>query len=380
MDQFQVVRELAPALFGCILLCVNKSNGQHVAVKRMQLAAAAKHQSNEGPTVQEDVHVEKRVYRHVDKVGGHRNILRLLTSFEEDGHEHFVLEYCVRGDLFTMVQEAPHQHLPASQVLHYAHQICHGLSFLHSHGIAHGDISLENVLVDAHGVAKLMDFGLAVESFHGMQSSSAVGKFFYMPPEMYMGAPYDASKADMWSLGILLVILHTGMPPFARAHSSGPFLRSVISVLMHDDRSCSVDHVFASFQRHGIRALLRGWNVLPRFSMDAVDLVEKLLVMIPATRLSVAQVLRHPYLTPPQHHPVPKHAMMGTPEHAGSSCHSKMEHKTRSSGGVHRFFQRVFRKAVGSTNQSTLCGTLHDDSSERTLCNDTPTSNNQMCT
>ncbi|RHX97398.1 hypothetical protein DYB25_006955 [Aphanomyces astaci] len=220
--------------------------------------------------VQEDVHVEKRVYRHVDKVGGHRNILRLLTSFEDDDHEHFVLEYCVRGDLFTMVQEAPHQHLPASQVLHYAHQICHGLSFLHSH------------------------------------------------------------------------------------------------------------HVFASFQRHGIRALLRGWNVLPRFSMDAVDLVEKLLVMIPATRLTVAQVLRHPYLTPPQHHPVPKHAMTSTPEHAGSSCHSKMEHKTRSSGGVHRFFQRVFRKAVGSTNQSTLSSTLHDDSSERTLCNDTP--NNQMCT
>ncbi|ETV90491.1 serine/threonine protein kinase, variant 2 [Aphanomyces invadans] len=248
MDRFHVVKELAPALFGSIVLCVDKNNGNHVAIKRMQLAAAAKRQANGGPTVQEDLHVEKRVYRHVNKMGGHRNILRLLSSFEEAGHEHFVLEYCHQGDLFTILQSSPHQRLQASQALHYMRQICHGLAFLHSHEIAHGDISLENVLVDANDVAKLMDFGLAVESFHVTQPSSAVGKFFYMPPEMYLGSPYDASKADMWSLGILLLILHTGMPPFARAHSSGtdpstscPSLDRIISRLRQ--RVCVVFEV-----------------------------------------------------------------------------------------------------------------------------------------
>ncbi|ETV90489.1 serine/threonine protein kinase [Aphanomyces invadans] len=273
MDRFHVVKELAPALFGSIVLCVDKNNGNHVAIKRMQLAAAAKRQANGGPTVQEDLHVEKRVYRHVNKMGGHRNILRLLSSFEEAGHEHFVLEYCHQGDLFTILQSSPHQRLQASQALHYMRQICHGLAFLHSHEIAHGDISLENVLVDANDVAKLMDFGLAVESFHVTQPSSAVGKFFYMPPEMYLGSPYDASKADMWSLGILLLILHTGMPPFARAHSS--------------------DNVYASYLKYDIRTLLKGWNVLPHLPVDALDLVERLVVATPDKRLSISDVRTH---------------------------------------------------------------------------------------
>ncbi|ETV90490.1 serine/threonine protein kinase, variant 1 [Aphanomyces invadans] len=358
MDRFHVVKELAPALFGSIVLCVDKNNGNHVAIKRMQLAAAAKRQANGGPTVQEDLHVEKRVYRHVNKMGGHRNILRLLSSFEEAGHEHFVLEYCHQGDLFTILQSSPHQRLQASQALHYMRQICHGLAFLHSHEIAHGDISLENVLVDANDVAKLMDFGLAVESFHVTQPSSAVGKFFYMPPEMYLGSPYDASKADMWSLGILLLILHTGMPPFARAHSS--------------------DNVYASYLKYDIRTLLKGWNVLPHLPVDALDLVERLVVATPDKRLSISDVLRHPYLT--QHEALQRHhhplssllASKNQLQHHEPSPSYSASKDEKKKGGVHRFFQKVFRKA-SSTNQSRLVRST--ESSVSTLDNDTPTNN-----
>ncbi|KAG6612200.1 serine/threonine protein kinase [Phytophthora cinnamomi] len=88
-------------------------------------------------------------------------------------------------------------------------QVTLGLHFLHSNGIAHRDVSLENVLLRG-GVCKLSDFGLATDAER--MCAEVVGKANYMAPEVVAGEAYAPVAADMWSLGIVLFIMLTGSP------------------------------------------------------------------------------------------------------------------------------------------------------------------------
>ncbi|KAG9400904.1 hypothetical protein AC1031_009626 [Aphanomyces cochlioides] len=324
MDAYKIEREIAPALFGSILLCLDKNSGDYVAIKRMTIESGNQHVARDGTLVHEDMDVEKRVYQYINKRGGHANVLRLLDAFEQDGSQYFVLEYCAHGDLFTILRNTPHQRFGAKEALHYFTQVCRGLEYLHSVGIAHGDVSLENVLVTTSDQCKLMDFGLAAESSH-VQRSTAVGKFFYMPPEMYLGVSYDAMKADMWSLGILLIIMLTGMPPFGQTNST--------------------DNVFISFGTYGIRTILRGWKVSQYFSHEALDLVEKLLVVNPLDRPSISEVLHHPFF------PRMPEARRDS---VGSTRKSMPEEPAKKSRGVRKFFQKVFGKASDKRDPSEV--------------------------
>ncbi|OQS03082.1 kinase [Thraustotheca clavata] len=213
--------------------------------------------------------MEKVVYQMIRAVGGHKNIIQLYDSFQDGGNFYFVLEYGKDGDLFKQLRL--NQRFTEIDAQRHFHGIASGLSFLHSHNFAHGDLSLENIVL-TNGICKLMDFGLAWHQKDGLRSS-AVGKFFYMAPEMYLGKKYDAMKADMWSLGILLLIMLTGSPPFGQSNNT----------------------VFQVYQRHGIQYLLKRWQVNQYFSLSAMDLLEKLLIEDPSKRLTISQVLQHPY-------------------------------------------------------------------------------------
>jgi serine/threonine protein kinase len=83
---------------------------------------------------------------------------------------------------------------------------------LHSHGVAHRDIKLENVLLDENLNVKLGDLGMATDSF--TQLRNLYGTPNYMPPEVLerQADIYDACKADVYSLGICLFILLSGQP------------------------------------------------------------------------------------------------------------------------------------------------------------------------
>ncbi|OQR96593.1 hypothetical protein ACHHYP_14701 [Achlya hypogyna] len=89
--------------------------------------------------------------------------------------------------------------LPASAptAATYFRQIVDAIGFIHSRGYAHRDISLENVLLDGT-TPKVCDFGLAIDIT--ARVPQAVGKTFYMAPEMYTKKPYDPAAADSSSV------------------------------------------------------------------------------------------------------------------------------------------------------------------------------------
>lgn len=94
-------------------------------------------------------------------------------------------------------------------------QLAHTLEYLHSRGIAHRDVKLENILIDKKTLGiKLIDFGFAIKATGPSARSSLIGTPSYLPPEMISSKEYDPFKADVWALGILFYFLCVGYFPF----------------------------------------------------------------------------------------------------------------------------------------------------------------------
>jgi serine/threonine protein kinase len=106
--------------------------------------------------------------------------------------------------------------LGVSATLAIATQLAHSLAVAHEHGVIHRDIKPQNLLLDAEGVLKVMDFGvarLAERSTSITEAGLVVGTPAYMPPEQLMAEQVDA-RSDLYAAGVVLYECLTGQPPF----------------------------------------------------------------------------------------------------------------------------------------------------------------------
>ncbi|EQC42379.1 serine/threonine protein kinase [Saprolegnia diclina VS20] len=278
MDRYTIDRVLAPALYGDVVLARDAVTGDRVAIKRMKLEAARRQTMLVGQRpISEDILFEKHVNRALSADGGHTNVLRMRDDFTQDGYEHFVLDFCAGGELYDVVSNAPGQRLALPTATAFFRQIVRGVAFMHSRGFAHRDLSLENVLVDGTGICHICDFGLAA-SLPSLRKE-AVGKTFYMAPEVLAGQSYDPAKADMWSLGIMLFIMLAGIPPVEVAAES--------------------DSRFRVIRAKGVVKLLELWKMTHFFDADALDLLGQLLHPDATARLSLDALLHHAFVVDP---------------------------------------------------------------------------------
>ena len=147
----------------------------------------------------------------------HPNITQLRTAFDYQGHFVMVMEYVEGATLETMASGG---RIPLEQMLDYASQTLAGLSYAHSHGVTHRDIKPANIMVTSHGVAKLMDFGIAksTEDIQLTRPGTTMGSVYYMSPEQVQGGPIDA-RSDIYSFGVTLYEMFTGRKPFVSESS-----------------------------------------------------------------------------------------------------------------------------------------------------------------
>ncbi|KAK8885739.1 hypothetical protein M9Y10_041192 [Tritrichomonas musculus] len=95
----------------------------------------------------------------------------------------------------------------------YFNNLTQALKVIHSQGIVHNDVKLENMVITKDDKIKLIDFGLSEKLNDGQKSKSPKGTFHYLAPESMMFKPHDA-KSDVWSLGVSLFTALTGEFPF----------------------------------------------------------------------------------------------------------------------------------------------------------------------
>jgi serine/threonine-protein kinase len=170
----------------------------------------------------EDLERFKREIRLARKIT-HRNVLRTYDYGEAEGVYFISMEF-VRGyTLSELSDEAPNRQMPSRATVGIARQICRGLQAAHEQGIIHRDIKPQNVLIDAKGEVKLMDFGIArlAEAPEAMtQAGLIVGTPHYMSPEQVQGNTLDA-RSDVYSMGVLMYELLAGRRPFESSSLTG---------------------------------------------------------------------------------------------------------------------------------------------------------------
>ncbi|RVX70685.1 hypothetical protein B0A52_05335 [Exophiala mesophila] len=134
----------------------------------------------------------------------HGNIIETMDIIQENHRWFEVMEYAPY-DLFATVMTGK---MTREEIACSFLQIVNGVSYLHSMGLAHRDLKLDNVVISEHGIMKIIDFGSATVFRYPFENdivlaTGIVGSDPYLAPEVYDERKYDPTATDIWSLAII---------------------------------------------------------------------------------------------------------------------------------------------------------------------------------
>lgn len=204
--------------FGCVYLALHAVTGELLAVKQVEAPGASANSQSDSrkKSMIEALKREISLLRDLR----HPNIVQYLGCGSSAEYLNIFLEYVPGGSVQTMLNS--YGALPEPLVRSFVRQILNGLSYLHNRDIIHRDIKGANILVDNKGTIKISDFGIskkleATNILNGANNNkhrpSLQGSVFWMAPEVVKQTSYTR-KADIWSLGCLVVEMMTGTHPF----------------------------------------------------------------------------------------------------------------------------------------------------------------------
>ncbi|KAL3523695.1 hypothetical protein ACH5RR_016529 [Cinchona calisaya] len=258
---FSLGKKLGQGQFGTTFLCVEKATGKQYACKSI---AKRKLQTDEDV---EDVRREIQIMHHL---AGHPNVISIQGAYEDAVAVHVVMELCAGGELFDRIIQRGHY--TERKAAELTRTIVGVVEACHSLGVMHRDLKPENFLfVDQEeSLLKTIDFGLSIFFKPGEKFTDVVGSPYYVAPEV-LRKRYGP-EADVWSAGVIVYILLSGVPPFWAETEQGIFEQ-----VLHGD----------------LDFLSEPW---PSISEGAKDLVRKMLLRDPRRRLTAHEVLCHPWV------------------------------------------------------------------------------------
>ncbi|XP_078132583.1 calcium/calmodulin-dependent protein kinase type II delta 1 chain isoform X8 [Sander vitreus] len=261
-DEYQLYEELGKGAFSVVRRCMKISTGQEYAAKiiNTKKLSARDHQKLER---------EARICRLLK----HPNIVRLHDSISEEGFHYLVFDLVTGGELFEDI--VAREYYSEADASHCIQQILEAVLHCHQMGVVHRDLKPENLLLASKlkgAAVKLADFGLAIE-VQGEQQAwfGFAGTPGYLSPEVLRKDPYG-KPVDMWACGVILYILLVGYPPFWDEDQHR--LYQQIKAGAYDFPSPEWDTV----------------------TPEAKDLINKMLTINPAKRVTATDALKHPWI------------------------------------------------------------------------------------
>ncbi|CAD1472700.1 unnamed protein product, partial [Heterotrigona itama] len=240
---------------GTVCIATEKNTNRQVAVKKMDLRKQQRRELlfNE-VVIMRDYH--------------HPNIVEMYDSFLVDDELWVVMEYLEGGALTDIVT---HSRMDESQIATVCSQCLKPLAYLHSQGVIHRDIKSDSILLTADGRVKLSDFGFCAQVSQELpRRKSLVGTPYWMSPEVISRLPYGP-EVDIWSLGIMIIEMVDGEPPFFNE----PPLQAMRRIRDMPPPKLKNSH-----------------KVSPRLQ----GFLERMLVRDPAQRATATELLQHPFL------------------------------------------------------------------------------------
>ncbi|KAM9329645.1 calcium/calmodulin-dependent protein kinase type IV [Gastrophryne carolinensis] len=203
----------------------------------------------------------------------HPNIIKLKEIFETPTEISLVLELVTGGELFDrIVEKGYYSERDAADAVK---QILEAVAYLHENGIVHRDLKPENLLYATpapDAPLKIADFGLSKIVDDQVTMKTVCGTPGYCAPEILRGCAYGP-EVDMWSVGIITYILLCGFEPFYDERGDQYMFKRILN--------CDYDFVSP------------WWDDV---SLNAKDLVKKLIVFDPKKRFTTHQALQHPWV------------------------------------------------------------------------------------
>jgi serine/threonine-protein kinase len=190
---------------GIVYRASDRELGEIVAIKTLRPELVT-----HDPTALDRFKSEIRLARRIS----HRNVVRTHDLGEADGMYFITMEYVEGRSLKELI--ASRGALPVAASVTIGKQLCRALEVAHEQGVIHRDIKPQNIVVEADGLLKVMDFGiarLAQRTSAITQAGMVIGTPEYMAPEQLLGDELDA-RADLYAAGVVLYECLTGRVPF----------------------------------------------------------------------------------------------------------------------------------------------------------------------
>ncbi|XP_045578982.1 maternal embryonic leucine zipper kinase isoform X3 [Salmo salar] len=268
LTYYEVYETIGSGGFAKVKLGRHILTGENVAIKIME----KKELGEDLPRVKVEIEAMKSL--------SHQHVCRLYHVIETNTKIYMILEYCPGGELFDYI--IAKDRLSEEETRVFFRQIVSALAYVHSQGYAHRDLKPENLLLDEDHNLKLIDFGLCAKPKGGLgyELMTCCGSPAYAAPELIQGKSYIGSEADVWSMGVLLFALLCGYLPF-------------------DDDNCMVLY----------RKITRGTYNNPHWlSPGSILLLNQMMQVDPKHRVTIKQLLDHPWMTSGYDSPVEWHS------------------------------------------------------------------------
>ncbi|CAD8199782.1 unnamed protein product [Paramecium octaurelia] len=206
----------------------------------------------------------------------HQNIVQFEDVFEDNDNVYILLELCQNQTLNELLKRR--RRITPIEVQCYLKQLIGALKYIHSHRVLHRDLKLGNLFINDKMELKLGDFGLATKlDYDGQRRLTICGTPNYIAPEILDERMGHSYQADIWSVGVIVYTLLIGKPPFET---------SDVKTTYNKISQCQFnfpDHI--------------------QISENAKNLISRILVLDPSKRLTLDEILSHPFMTS---NPIPK--------------------------------------------------------------------------